>query len=62
MRVTVYKGFDETVLSNLVDKPLFNNEICDKFDIFKYDKVMKKKLLNNLYSLTDTADVWVTYE
>ena len=62
MRVTVYKGFDETVLSNLVYKPLFNNEICDKFDIFKYDKVMKKKLLNNLYSLTDTADVWVTYE
>ena len=48
MRVTVYKGFDETFLSNLVDRPLFYNEICDKFDIFKYDKVMKKKLLNNL--------------
>ena len=62
MKLTVYKGFDTGFLKQLTLTPLLDNDICEKNQVFLFDKAYRKKLEIALISLDDSADVWMTYE
>lgn len=62
MKLTVYKGFDNTFLENIQEQPLVEGEISTKTNVFLFDNVTRKKLTKALISLDEGDSVWITYE
>lgn len=62
MKLTIYKGFDETFLSTLNGNPLVEGNISEKLDVLHFDKKTRKKLDIALLGLDEDDEVWATYE
>ena len=63
MELLVYKGFDEKTLEKLDIKPLIENEIKNKFDIFNLNEEYEEDIeLNILQKRNNKEKYWITYE
>lgn len=66
MKLTIYKGFNESFLKNVVEKPLVLSYFIEKFDIISCNVLEKrKKLRRALDNFIDDGNIdnaWIVYE
>ena len=63
MNLLVYKGFEKNVLENVQIKPLIDNNVEDKLNIFKFDDEYQEDIqLNILQKRKEDTEYWITYE
>lgn len=63
MKLLVYKGFEKNVLENLQIKPLLDNNIEDKFNIFNFDDDYSVEFqISILKKIKEDNEYWITYE
>ena len=62
MRINVYKGFTENLLSKLQEPPIIDLPFTERTNVLMYDKKFRKKLDLAIMSLEDDETRWMTYE
>ena len=62
MKLKIFKGFNESFLSNLDINPLYDSPITDKLNIFVLNAEYKDELEENLILKKDQDCLWITYE
>lgn len=62
MRLKIYKGFDVRFLSQIVDKPLIDNNIEDKINVFALNEDYADELEEAMILKKSEDALWITYE